>query len=910
MKRLPLIILAFLTALLPASALRADDAHFWISDVEPVPQKEILLYRCDFSQPDNTGGWGALHDSTLSVQAEQKTLVVQSTGSDPYMMASLAGVDAKIPEGRALRGNLMVKIRGRGDTCGGYSVYWTNAAVPNFSESAATHRMVAKMPESGEIRLPLYSETPVTHLRLDFGSAPGTFYVEALELYAVEFPPLEMTLLPHEKVAETQQRPPQPGAYFLFDAPQTMRLQVKNPSATDTVTATVNGAAETFAPGETRDFPLTSDAKKPVDRLRWSVKTDGFPEMTREISILHKVPMTDEWRKLKENGKYPSADKNGAPSFQIFVAPDESVYYIIQSHDSDEGKIIAAIENKTPETLRKYIHLTKVTQGSVTLAFTLAADAPQSVEVPVLHVFSPMTYAVLPGVELLEGGEWSSSKLDIRTPAHKRFRPSPDLLTQQWMGIISTDAAFRFQWQDVTQQPTFAVPNYFDATPDARMSLTLKPGGRVTLTISAATPEQLCMAGFAGQVESHGLSPNRKVRAAAPVPQAVLPEYQQALETGGIRNENGWGHCIETQWPRQPYAGIASALYRMTGKVPEFPKFVGGGVHVPNDMIYFVSGHAMDAMHNWRGMAEDSLQKQDAEGGYSYDGPFAAGHFERTALGLCGSRAFHMLFAYAVAGEEKYRDAGLKTLAYMKRFNVARGAQCWEMPLHTPDPLAAAHAICAYTLAYRITGDPDHLKMANRWAAEGLTYIYMWDTPDRPFQFGAYIGVLGATHWENPLWIGRPVQWIGTVYAYALLDLADATNDKTGVVTVSKNPFFRGMLEPAAYAITTSGERQIYPDGPSRGLLPDSVDPVANLRFIYDINPSALVFLRLRIQGELDGLDVKWTDTHRVVSPFRITELTAEKVVIQAPPSVAFQILVNGEAREVPAGPENREVAF
>ena len=43
---------------------------------------------------------------------------------------------------------------------------------------------------------------------------------------------------------------------------------------------------------------------------------------------------------------------------------------------------------------------------------------------------------------------------------------------------------------------------------------------------------------------------------------------------------------------------------------------------------------------------------------------------------------------------------------------VPRGAQTWEVPLHTPDILASAHMVKAYTLGYIISGREEYLEQA------------------------------------------------------------------------------------------------------------------------------------------------------------------------------------------------------
>jgi hypothetical protein len=53
-----------------------------------------------------------------------------------------------------------------------------------------------------------------------------------------------------------------------------------------------------------------------------------------------------------------------------------------------------------------------------------------------------------------------------------------------------------------------------------------------------------------------------------------------------------------------------------------------------------------------------------------------------------------------LTGHGKALAAGIKTLNSMKRFRMPRGAQTWELPLHTPDLLAVHHLVYAYVRGY------------------------------------------------------------------------------------------------------------------------------------------------------------------------------------------------------------------
>ncbi|HPA16893.1 MAG TPA: hypothetical protein PLU30_04050 [Verrucomicrobiae bacterium] len=142
---------------------------------------------------------------------------------------------------------------------------------------------------------------------------------------------------------------------------------------------------------------------------------------------------------------------------------------------------------------------------------------------------------------------------------------------------------------------------------------------------------------------------------------------------------------------------------------------------------------------------------------------------------------------------------------------VPRGAQPWEMPLHTPDILGSARLTRCYTLGFLLTGEPKYLEQARYWAWTGLAMVYLDPPVDGPVGNYATIGVIGATHWRAPNWIGQPVQWCGLVYRSALLDLADIDPDNAQ------------LWRHVANGITLAGLQMTFPltDPERQGLLPD-----------------------------------------------------------------------------------------
>ena len=139
----------------------------------------------------------------------------------------------------------------------------------------------------------------------------------------------------------------------------------------------------------------------------------------------------------------------------------------------------------------------------------------------------------------------------------------------------------------------------------------------------------------------------------------------------------------------------------------------------------------------------------------------------------------------------------------------SRGAQTWECPLHTPDILAAAHMVKAYTLGYMLSGKAEHLEQARYWAWTGVPFVYLSNPTEGRVGEYATIAVLCATNWRAPVWFGQPVQWCGLVYGSALYQLAGV--DPQG-------PWLK-----LAQGITIAGLQESWPtkDADRQGLLPD-----------------------------------------------------------------------------------------
>ncbi len=175
-------------------------------------------------------------------------------------------------------------------------------------------------------------------------------------------------------------------------------------------------------------------------------------------------------------------------------------------------------------------------------------------------------------------------------------------------------------------------------------------------------------------------------------------------------------------------------------------------------------------------------------------------------VGTCARNAWTLLSFARMTGDPGATEAGLKALAFMDQFRVPRAAQVWEVPVHTPDILASSDACEAYLEGYLITGDQKYLDKAVYWAWTGLPFLYTWDVEGFEFLKYASIPVFGAT-WFRGSWFGRPVQWNGLRYAYALLQLAEY-DDSLDWAKIARGVTISAMYQQS----TDEDDKALWPD--------------------------------------------------------------------------------------------------
>jgi hypothetical protein len=522
-------------------------------------------------------------------------------------------------------------------------------------------------------------------------------------------------------------------------------------------------------------------------------------------------------------------------------------------------------------------------EKSVAAEYRLSA----SERVGLLAFDGPMLYAaerdeaVFPGLEWLVDDEVSSSTLDIaeghahqvRYVVHPNMVTIPAVGTHGRHGTVGLVWDAREKWDGRRDRPSvvFASPDRFENQRAHLVGLFLptvpefvEPNAREAAEpypLEPDKPIRLRARIFADGRAGDALAPIDEwarlygYPAPAPLPhgsydreiefsmQAYLDSLWEAETKDWWTTKNG-GILSQQARPRSFIADLllgeilspSEEVRRACGaQAEEVLALIGGEPRIDAQRF---PGRADLAMAN-PGSAAALLASRGDDGAWRFDadqrhtsGPFVGmdyhelGPDEAVEVGTCARRAFEVLRYARIAGDPEAYEAMRKTLLLMERFRVPRAAQVWEVPVHTPDVLAAADAVDAYVEAYRFSGDERWLQSAVTWARRGLPFIYLWDDPDKPFLVGGSIPVFGAT-WYQGSWFGRPVQWNGLRYANALLKL----------VEYDQSYPWRRIAE----AIIRSAIHQQDLDGENAALWPDNISAIDSEECPWVFGPRQII---------------------------------------------------------------------
>ena len=502
--------------------------------------------------------------------------------------------------------------------------------------------------------------------------------------------------------------------------------------------------------------------------------------------------------------------------------------------------------------------------------------------------------AILPGLEWLIAGERSSSTLDAWPPYNLRFAPHPLKLTAPIMAVNSQgitaglfwDAYQKWDGSHMNPAIEFAVPNWLENQKNHKLSLMIPSIPEYiaenheyatepyplqaddTLSISAhfyARESQSALDGFDDYFAVYG-KPRLQPLARSLDEEVAL--CRDGFQTVWSDSLTGWQHAVG--WDYSPFPGFAylqyldavmtndstakATLKERVKKVVNLITFFWGesglvglaGTHIAGWQLPFFVGHVSGAINGMKSQADGILNFQHPNGGWPFVGDTTLGRPGQYELGTCAQNTFLLLYAYQITGDERYWQGAKKALQFMQTFRVPRGAQTWEVPLHTPDILAAGHAVRAFATAYRINQDPTYLDQARYWARAGWPFVYFWADPEIETMPFATIPVLGATRYTYP-WFGLPVPWNGLVYSHALFELSE----------VDPQP---ALWRRIAEGITRSAMFMQRTQGEYRGTYPDAWNLIINAPQPVYINPEDIIKNVLFLTGwspELDNVIIE-----------------------------------------------------
>lgn len=841
-------------------------AAAWLVLVAPlVPAAELPVF--DLRPPSAAAQWSAAHD-VGPLQPSADGLVIPITGADPYVH----GPARDFPPGQAL----WMDVRIRSASGGGAQVFWYSGGGPAEENSVRFHVPAGAW---STLSVPLPALGPGTRLRFDPPGTRGDCVLQSVAFRARTLPtPPEWPVPPAFEARandlvlsngplEIRHARTGPGAFRVSvsgrpTAVGHARNLVGYSTATGTrwFTLTPSGGRDAFGSGTVPGGFRTAARIRDPDGGTWDWMQEfrAAADGTAEVVTTVVVDTDRDVLSLPLFALFPGAGSFGGHKSQALLA---GVEYLADEESSSERDLVG------PQARR-------LVPDSLKLAFPLAAIAAEGrwlamewqpgPDTCVLHDSPDRTYrsgghawavlfpgadpstredgAALPyGGRRLRAGERVASRVTLSggpgntvVPAVRGHVARRGLPALPATGLSDTDT-FRLAAHGWLDSRIREGALYRHAVGD---------GFRAGPAADAAVHELW----LAGRVQDGGLAERLKAAAA------------QALEAvpAGRRNASQVGHV------RQPLPALVAR---------EAPA---------------AAVAAADACrHHLSLMRPDGTVPFRGSGGNARLG---STHWEDHASGLTGAHLVAALEQALESGDRGLVDECVGRLRRLVAYRdgVPRGAQTWEVPLHTPDILASAHLAKAYTLAYEATGEGAFLEQAVHWAWTGVPFVYL--VQPTPGRVGVYstTPVLGATQFIAPNWIGLPVQWCGLVYADAIRRLAP--HDPSG-------PWAR-----LADGIALAGIQHTHrADEPAfQGCLPDSFDLRAQARNPVPINPGTLLPPAVQALGFPALFDEAFLPRHRAwvmapgpVRPGGETERSA-RFRVEGWPRGRYQVLVGG----------------
>ncbi|HEY0074099.1 MAG TPA: hypothetical protein VGB77_08365, partial [Abditibacteriaceae bacterium] len=823
------------------------------------------LPQFDFTQPESVLGWQAAHDIS-KIAATPEGLEVSINGNDPYFIGPARDYPANTP--------LWMTIRLKSEQEGSAQVfYWTQA--PGEEKSVRFSVLANQWVEK---RIPLPVLEANTRLRID---PPGT--AGRMTISSLRFAP--RTLLKEPQWP----RPDAPNFQGEAVVLKSGNLTLKTNYRFGQFALDLNG--KNLAIG----FNRPQIGYIIADKVRWIDFSQAVPsKISRQIgnALVISNSKTDEagaswrWQQSFKAGKVPGTIEVEST---VTVNQDRDVVFL-----------------------------------PMLVIFPGAGSFGQS-----------KRQAIFPGLEYLDN-EPGSSEADIIGPESKRQVPDSKKITLPMMAVQNGDSYIGLAWKDDPQNPDkwsalFDSPDRIFNSSGHVMGL-LFPGSdgenRVegsllpyqSETLKANKPLTLNAVIFGGKGQSAVDAVKHFVawNGLPALPASGTFEDYNALASSGwldsrIREGDLFRHAF---WPgfapktatdapllmewlanqNSPEAArlrqtAQSALAQV--KPENYNETNVSHITYPVAALVYggVEANAERAAQN----ARDLLNHFEADGSVRYQKrpngeDYGKTHFAPDANGLTAQVVWSLLENAVFSGEPGLINTALEKLRALDKFKntVPRGAQTWEVPLHTPDILASAHLVRAYVRGYELTGDKHFLEMARYWAWTGVPFIYLRNPTSKPVGPYSTIAVLGATAWQAPVWFGQPVQWCGLVYADALYQL------------LPHDP--GGPWKRLADGITVAGIQHTWTQGDKerQGLLPDYYLLRPQVSAGPAINPGTLQVNAVRLFNKPALYDFRSLRQSRLLvhAPGAISDIRDSarraRFKVSGWPQKSYFVLING----------------
>lgn len=789
------------------------------------------LPRFDFKDAKTLAEWTPAHD-VAALQAVGEGMAITVTGDDPYVHSPLRAYPAQQP--------LWLHIRLKSTQSGmAQAFYFTKE---RYAEEAKSIKFAVPAGKWVDIKAPLPAVNPQTHLRLDPPGTKGNRVV----IEMIRFEP---------RIASP------PPALPAFVAPH---LQADAP------TLRVGKMIFQHARESYGAFRVLYEGK---------VVGVGLPQNL----VGYLKDGKAHWLNITEKGATTTEiAENGLKVTTRFTDDDGGAWSMTQTFTPVQTPPSIAIEARATASKPRnilYLPLFVVSAGVGTYG-------------------AKKEHALFAGLEYLDGDEPSSSEADLIGEQSQRQVPDSKKITFPLMAVQAQGSYLALSWSRAPQiSAVFDSPDRIFKTGGHVMGL-IFPGSdglnrqesRLApydgATVDANEAVSLSGALFVGQGESVVPAVQHYVQYAnLPRPETLkidLPTYVQTAAAGWLDSAIHTGarfrHAHGGQFPPSVVADapvfmnwlaeetqspalatrLRDASEKAMAEVPasEWNVAAISHVHYPNVTLLYRQALAGAEAAEARG--KSILGKFPANGEILYhkspDGlDYGKTHFEKTANGLIAPTVANLLQQALLSGDATLITEGVRLLRSLDRFrNTApRGAQTWEVPLHTPDVLASAHLVNAYLRGYELTGEAHFLEMAEYWAWTGVPFVYLSAPTENPVGLYATTPVFGATQWVSPNWIGLPVQWCGLVYSDALYRLSRYAPE--------------GIWRRVAEGITRSGIQQTWSlqsDPERQGLLPDSFNLAAQVRNDAAINPGTLQASAIRLFRDKRGASREIYDYH------------------------------------------------